>query len=53
MTEPARRAPEFIVVDAGAFNPIERDADFSALLRALCEPVRGRRYFNPTPLGIH
>ncbi len=43
------REGPLLAVDAGAFSPIERDADFSAL----CEPAHGRRYFNPAPLGIH
>jgi deoxyadenosine/deoxycytidine kinase len=42
-----------LVVDASEFNPIERATDFAALLDAVCQPVRGRRYFNPTALAIH
>ena len=41
-----------LIVNAGEINPIERDADYRALLREICRPQHGKRYFNPSPLAI-
>jgi len=41
-----------LIVNAGEINPIERDADYQALLNEICRPQHGKRYFNPSPLAI-
>lgn len=42
-----------LIVNAGEINPVERDADYSALLQQICRPQHGKRYFNPSPLAIN
>lgn len=42
-----------LIVNAGEINPVERDADYQALLSQICQPQRGKRYFNPSPLAIN
>ena len=41
-----------LIVDTSVFNPVESDADYQALLQAICRPHDGRRYFNALPLAI-
>jgi len=45
-------AAPLLVVDATAVNPVESDADYQALLQAICRQHSGRRYFNAPPLAI-
>ncbi|MCG6967746.1 MAG: deoxynucleoside kinase [Chromatiaceae bacterium] len=42
-----------LIVNAGEINPVEREADYQALLGEICRPQHGRRYFNPSPLAIN
>ena len=42
-----------LIVNAALIDPINNDADYEMLLAQLAEPIQGRRYFNPAPLGIH
>ncbi len=41
-----------LIVDTSVFNPVESDADYQALLQAICTPTSGRHYFNTPPLAI-
>lgn len=42
-----------LIVNAGEINPVEREADYVALLHEICRPQLGKRYFNPSPLAIN
>lgn len=41
------------IVDAASIDPVDNHACYRAVLDALSQPFRGRRYFNPLPLAIH
>lgn len=42
-------ASPLLIVNAREINPVERDADFQQLLRAIDSARSGRHYFNPVP----
>ncbi len=42
-------ASPLLIVNAREINPVERDADFQQLLRAIDRAKSGRHYFNPVP----
>lgn len=42
-------ASPLLIVNAREINPVERDADFQQLLRAVESTKSGRHYFNPVP----
>lgn len=42
-----------LIVNAGEINPLDNEADYRMLLDEICRPQLGKRYFNPSPLGIH
>ncbi len=42
------RSP-LLIVNAAEFNPVENDADFQQIAKAIDTTRRGRHYFNPAP----
>lgn len=42
-------ASPLLIVNAKEINPVDREADFQQLLRAVANVRRGRHYFNPVP----
>jgi deoxyadenosine/deoxycytidine kinase len=41
-----------LIVNAAEIDLVDSDEDFQLLLKQICKPPAGRRFFNPLPLTV-
>ena len=45
-------ASPLLIVNAAEIDPVNKEADYEALLDRICTITSGRHYFNPLPLDL-